>query len=243
MDNVDFEGYMGLDIYDNSFSDDMMLVIVLIFLAVFAWIFRTNTPSIGKMMTNIKAGKQGQSIFETSEKNSFLFNSFMTFQAILLISIFSSSLAVRYKFITAPTLQTTLFTLGSLLMLLLIYFLLKRVLCIIPGMIFMEKSSTKMLQANYQASFSTWGIFLYLPVLLVLLFEANPLPSIIIFIFSYLLFKIVVSFRFIRIFYKNNTGFLFLSMYLCAQEVAPLVFLYQGIIFTYNIIERNYSWH
>ncbi|MDR0394222.1 MAG: DUF4271 domain-containing protein [Tannerella sp.] len=45
-----------------------------------------------------------------------------------------------------------------------------------------------------------------------------------------------------HIFLNKNTGFLFFSLYLCAQEIIPLVFLYEGLIYMYNIIEKNNIW-
>ena len=242
MEGVEFEGYIGFENQNIAFSEDMMLVIVLILLTVFACIFRLNTPLIGKMIHNINAGERLQSIFETTEKDSFLYNSFMTFQALLLVGIFLSSVTVKYKFIIHPTITTTFITIGLFLVLFLIYYLFKRILYTIPGIIFMEKSTNKMLLTNYQALFSVWGVALYIPVLWILLFGINFYSSIIVFIIIYLLFKIILTLRFIHIFYRNNTGILFLSLYLCAQEIAPMVFLYQGIIFTYNIIEKNNTW-
>ena len=242
MDSAYFEGYTGINIENFTFSNDMMLVIVLIILTVFALIFQLNFPLFSKMISNIIAGEQRQSIFETTEKNSFLFNTFMTFQALLLFSIFFYSASVKYKYILNTGIKTTLLSIGLLFILFFVYYLFKRVLYAIFGIVFLEKSTNKMLFTNYQALFSSWGIVLYFPVLWILLFDAYLSVAVIILIFSYFLFKIILAFRFIPVFLKKNTGFLFLSLYLCAQEIAPLAFLYEGMVFTYNIIERNNTW-
>jgi len=242
MDNADFEGYTGISIHNITFSNDIMLVVVLVFLTALACVFSLNFPLFGKMISNIRAGEQRQSIFETTEQNNFLFNTFMTFQTLVLCSIYLFSAAVKYQYIHNADIQTTLLSIGLLLVLFLIYYLFKRVLYALFGVIFIEKSTIKMLITNYQALLSTWGVALYLPVLWILLSDTYLFITIITLIFSYLLFKIILALRFIHVFYKKNTGFLFLILYLCAQEIAPLVFLYQGMIFMYNIIERNYAW-
>ena len=242
MNNADFEGYTGIHLQNISFSNDIMLVIVLIFLAVCAFIFQLNFPLFSKMISNTVAGDQRQSIFETTEKNSFLFTAFMTFQTLLLCSIYFFSAAARYKIIRNTDIRTTLLSIGVLLVLFFIYYLFKRVLYAIFGIIFFEKSTNKMLFANYQALLSAWGILLYFPVLWILIFDAFLFITVIALIFSYILFKIIFVLRFIYVFYKKYTGFLFLSLYLCAQEIAPLVFLYEGLVYTYNIIERNNAW-
>ena len=242
MDKADFEGYTGIFLHNITFSNDIMLVIVLVSLTVFAWIFSFNFSLFGKMISNISAGEQRQSIFETTEQNTFLFNAFMTFQTLLLFCVYLFSAAVKYKYILHADIRTTLLSIGFLLILLFLYYLFKRALYAVFGMIFIEKSTNKMLFTNYQALFSTLGIVLYFPVLWILLFDSHLFISVIMLIICFLLFKIIFAFRFIHVFFKKNTGFLFLSLYLCAQEIAPMVFLYQGMIFIYNIFEQNYTW-
>ena len=242
MDNADFEGFTGIPLQNITVSNDIMIVIVLLLLAVCALIFQLNFPVFSKMISNTISGEQRQSIFETTEKNSFLFTAFMTFQTLLLFSIYFFSASVRYKYILSTDIRTTFLSIGLLLALFFIYYLFKRVLYAIFGVIFFEKSTNKMLFANFQALISTWGIVLYLPVLWILIFDAYLFITVIILIFSYLLFEVIFIFRFIYIYYKKYTGFLFLCLYLCAQEIAPLVFLYEGMVFTFNIIERNNAW-
>jgi hypothetical protein len=242
MGHTDFEGYTGINLDSITFSNDIMLVIVLMLLTVFAWIFSLNLPLFGKMISNINAGEQRQSIFETTQKITFLFDSFMTFQTIFLCSIFMFSAAVKYKLILHNDIKTTLLSTGLLFAFFFIYYMFKRALSAVFGMIFVEKSTNKMLSTNYQALFSTWGILLYLPVLWILLIKEYFFVSVIILIISFLLFKALLLFRYIYKFFKKNTGFLFLSLYLCTHEIAPLVFLYQGVVFICNIIERNNTW-
>jgi hypothetical protein len=219
-----------------------MLIIVLVLLTVFAWIFRLNIPLFGKMISNINAGEQRQSIFETTEKDSFLFNTFMSFQTLLLFSIFIFSAAVKYKYIINPDTATTLLSLVFLFVFISAYFFIKRVLYALFGMIFVEKSTYKMMFTNYQALFCALGVVLYLPVIWILLIDSNFFLSIIFLIISFLAFKAILSLRFFYIFFNKNTGFLFFSLYLCAQEIVPLVFLYEGMVYIYSIIETNYTW-
>ena len=242
MNNADFEGYTGIYIQSITFSNDIMLVIVLFMLTVCAFFFHLNFPLFSKMISNTFAGEQRQSIFETTEKNNFLFTIFMNFQTLLLFSIYFFSASIKYKNILHTDIRSTFLSIGLFLVLFFIYYLFKRVLYALFGIIFFEKSTNKMLFVNYQALFNVWGILLYFPVLWILIFDAYLFTTFIILIFSYILFKIVFIFRFIYVFYKKYTGFLFLCLYLCAQEIAPLVFLYEGMVFTYNIIERNNAW-
>jgi len=237
MENNDFEGYTGLFFNNNIFSYDIMLVIVILLLAVFAFEFRKNIQLFGKMISNMNAREQRQSIFETTENDSFLFSSFMIFQTLLLLSILLFLLAVEYEYIINPDFASTLLTIGFFFLLFFAFYLFKQVLYAIFSTVFIEKSSSKIMFTNYQALFCTWGISLYIPILCILLIDTHPLVSIIFLSISYLAFLIILSFRFFYIFYNKYTGFLFLSLYLCAQEMVPLVFLYKGMVYMYNVMK------
>ena len=237
MINADFEGYTGGQLYNTTFSNDMLVVIVLLLLTAFAWIFRLNVPLFGKMINNINAGEKVQSIFATTEKESLLIHAFMTFQTLLLFCVFLFSVAVKYRYIIDPDIEKTLLSLSVLLALFFTFYLFKRTLYALFGTIFIEKSAKKMMFTNYQALFGAWGITLYLPVFCILLFSPYFFIPLILLAISYLVFRSILIFRFIHIFFNKKTGLLFLSLYLCAQEIVPLVFLYEGMIYTYNFIE------
>jgi hypothetical protein len=242
MDSTVIEGFTGVYIHDITFFNDIMLVIVIILLSVFAWLFRLNPTLFSKMISNISANERRQSIFVTSEKDSFFFNIFMTFQALFLLSAFLFAVAVKYKFLSINDFNAFFLYVLFLGVLFFTFFLFKRVLYILFGTVFFEKHTYKMMLTNYQTLFCTWGITLYIPVLWVLLFNTHILIPFIIFVISLLAFKIIHALRIIYIFFYKNTGLLFISLYLCAQEIVPLVLLYKGMVYMYNIIENNNTW-
>lgn len=242
MKSADFEGYTGIHLNDTTFSSDILLIVVIVLLSAFALIFRLNIPLFGKMISNINAGEQRQSLFDTTERDSFLFNAFMTFQTLLLFSIFLFSTVAEYNHFTNPNTPITLIITIILLIILFLFYLFKKVIYNIFGRIFVEKSVCKMMFVNYQGLFCTWGVSLYLPVLWMLLVGKYALVAYTLFAISYLSFRITLIHRFARIFFNKNTGLLFFSLYLCAQEIIPLVFLYEGLIYMYNIIEKNNIW-
>jgi hypothetical protein len=239
MNGVDFEGYTGINLNNITLSNDLMLLLVLLMLSSFAVIFRLNMPLFGKMINNINAVKHRQSIFETTEKDNFFLNTFMTFQTLMLCSIIIFYTVAEYKSFKIPDYTATLSIVGILLIILFIFFLFKKALYTIFSNVFANKEATKMLFTNHQALLSIWGIFLYFPVLWIILIEKNFFVATIALIISYLAFRAILIYRFIYIFFNKNTGLLFLSLYLCAQEIVPLVFLYEGLVYMNNIIENN----
>jgi hypothetical protein len=216
-----------------------MLLITLLLLLTFAVIYRFNTSLLGKMISDVNSGVQRQSIFGTIANDNFLFNVFMIFQALFLCSFFVFSTISEYKYILNPDPGTTFKITGILLIIIFIFFLFKRLIYTTFGLIFTDKSTTKFMLTNHQALFCIWGVSLYLPVLWILLVGKFFLFAIIIVTISYLIFRVILIFRFLHMFFNKKTGILFLSLYLCAQEIVPLVFLYEGLFYIYHIIEKN----
>ena len=206
-------------------------------LLAFAVMFRLNTSLLGKMISDINAGEERQSIFGTIANNNVLFNAVMIFQTLFLCSFFIFSTISEYKYISTPDTETTFKITGILIIILSIFSLFKRLIYATFGYIFTDPSTTKFMLINHQALFCIWGISLYFPVLWILLVGKYFLFAIIIVTICYLAFRAILIFRFLNMFFNKNTGILFLSLYLCAQEIVPLVFLYEGLIYIYNIIE------
>ena len=242
MDETNLDGITEIGLFEATFSNDIMLAIVILLLSLFAWIFRMNAPLLGKLIGNISASEQRQSIFKTTENDTFLFNSFMTCQTILLCSVFLFSIAVKYQYIPHPDTTTTFLFLALFFVLFFLFFLLKNALYALFGTVFVEKAKNIMMFTNFQALFCLWGVTLYLPVLWVLLYNTHLFVGFIILFISFLAYKAVLSLRFFYIFYNKNTGFLFFCLYLCAQEIVPLVLFYKGMVYIYRIIETNFTW-
>jgi hypothetical protein len=88
-----------------------------------------------------------------------------------------------------------------------------------------------------------WGISLYLPVVWLILDHEHLTETLFLFALFYVLFRFTLIYMTVRIFYNKNTGILYLSSYLCAQEIIPLLFLYEGMNYLYNTIEVSALWH
>jgi hypothetical protein len=130
----------------------------------------------------------------------------------------------------------------ALLVVIFAFYLLQRGLYYVFGYIFAKDDTRKLMFMNCQALFCVWGISLYIPVLWMLFVGKYFYIAYIIFIISYLSFRTILVYRFFHMFFYKNTGLLFLSSYLCSQEIIPLVFLSEGLIYIYNIIETSNIW-
>jgi hypothetical protein len=124
-----------------------------------------------------------------------------------------------------------------------LFYLLKQCLYSIYGYVFNESDKCKLWSRNYRTLFYIWGVLLYLPVLWII-YDSEHLKTILfLFAFSCILYRFAVFHITFRIFYTKKTGMLYFSSYLCAQEIVPLLLLYESLNYLYNVIETNTLWH
>ena len=167
----------------------------------------------------------------------------MTFQALFLCSISLFAIARSYGYFNHLLESGILLSVGLILIVLTLFYWSKRCFYYLFGVVFTDASKYKFWITNYNAIIGAWGVLLYLPTLwLVFVGEEMQIP-VLLFVFLYVLCRFVIIYKTIRIFHRKSSGFLYISLYLCGQEILPLVFLYKGIIYLYNFIESSTLWH
>jgi len=223
----------------SSNVNDVLTIVLLVLLSIFAVIFYFNNPLFGKMLSNISVGEQRQSIFESTEKDRFFFNAFMIFQALFLSALLIYLNLREYKYLITDDIKSVFIVLALISGLLFAFYLFKLAIYAFFGSVFITSSAKKVLFTNYQSLFCTFGVVLYLPVLWILLVGQYFFVANIMLIISYIIFRAVLFLRFFYVFFNKNTGLFFFSLYLCAQEIVPLVFFYEGLIYMYNFIEES----
>jgi hypothetical protein len=235
-------GFTGIYINDMTYSNDILLVTVFLLLSVFAVFFRRNVSVFHKMISDVADKEQKNSIFDTAEKKNFLFNAYMGFQTLVLLGIYAFSLATKCGYIKSPDIQTTLLCVAGLIFIFFLFYLFKRFLFDGLLYVFAESDAQKKLKIRYKSLFRLWSVFLYFPVFWILLIGNYFVHATIILIISYICIKILLAYRFIFTFFGKNIWLLFLNLYLCAQEIVPLAFLYEGLIYIYRIIDKSNIW-
>lgn len=239
-----FEGYVGIRLWDGQVMNDLLFTLILSGLLLFALIFRLNYRSCLRMFKDVFYLKERHSIFEKGFASDFYFRQFMIFQTLFLCSIFAFSYLYNNQYFTFDlTNQTILLCIGIIFAIILSFYFFKRALYSLTGNIFSDQNRYKVWKNSYDAIMGTWGILLYIPVTWSALWGMYPVIPVILFIISYFLCRFAIVHKTLRIFHKKNTGILYISLYLCAQEILPLVFLYEGIVYLYNFIKTSTLWH
>jgi hypothetical protein len=237
-----FEGYTGIRWGDELFVYDVFLFVMIVLLSVFAFVFRACYPLFYKMIRSFISIKERQTLFDTPTKENFFFTGFMGFQTLFLCAVFFYYVYCHISQNQPWVIYSDFLLLTIIFILLLLFYLLKKCLYWMYGRLIVGNEKFKLWNTIYQSTFSIWGILLYLPVLW-LIFDKNHFTGVLIlFVFSYILFRFYIIFIKFRIFYHKYTGLLYFSLYLCAQEIVPLLFLYESLNYLHNVIETSVLW-
>jgi hypothetical protein len=176
-------------------------------------------------------------------RSNLFFMSFLKFQAIFLCALFLYLVYCHYTDIQSREFLATGITVGVFFGITYLFYLAKQLMYVLYGRIFSENGKYRLWRSNYDILSYLWGMSLYLPVLWSILQPNHLMDALLAFVIFYLLFRFTIIYMTIRIFYNKNTGLLYLSSYLCAQEIVPLLFLYEGLNYLYNAIEASTLWH
>lgn len=238
-----FEGYVGIRLWEEQVVNDLLFTFILSALLFFALVFRFNYRACMKLFNDVIYIKERPSIFEKKFASDFFFRLFMIFQMLFLCSLFAFS--CLHKTDNLPfdlTGKSIMGCIAGIFLILWVFYLFKQGLYILTGSVFSDPLKYKLWRNSYVAIMATWGIFLYIPVVWSVFWEAYPTIPIILFVLSYILCRFAVVYKTLRIFHNKNTGLLYISLYLCTQEILPLVFLHEGVTFLYNFIKTSTLW-
>ena len=239
-----FEGYVGIRLWDGQLVDDVIFSLLLSLLIAFAIIFRSNFQHFVKMLKDVVYLKERQNLFdETIGKSGSFFRNFMTFQALFLCSIALFAIARARGMVNHLGEKDVLFAILIIFSVLFLFYQFKQLSYYLLGFVFSPPDKYKFWKKNYNAIMGSWGMLLYIPVVWLMFVGSKTLAPVILFCIFYFFCRFVIIYKTIRIFHKNNVVFLYISLYLCTQEILPLIFLYEGMIFLYNFIETSTLWH
>lgn len=240
-----FEGYVGVQIKEQLVNDIMFAILLFLFVG-FGLVFRMYHQLFFKMVKKVFQVKQRASFFEITLGdnigNEWIFRTFMSFQALFLSSVYIFSSGLRHGAISITRATDVFLYLGITFFSIVLFYFFKVGIYKTAGWIFVDDEHLDLWKANYNAVIGLWGVLLYIPVIWILFVDHYPGQSILLFVFLYFLCRFVIFYKTIRIFYIKRGSFLYLILYLCGQEIAPLFLLYKGIFCLYNFIEMSTLW-
>ena len=239
-----FDGYEGIRLWEDQLADDVIFSLLLCLFVFFAIVFRTHIRSFVKMTKDAFLVKERQTLFDGAVGGSnFIFRNFMTIQAIALTTMAFVAIGKIYDWIDYTNWLSFLWKINVLFGGVFLYYQVKQLGYYVLGYVFVDPEKYKLWKRSYNAIIGLWGISLYLPVLWLVFVKTYVMLPIVLFFLLYALSRFVIIYKTIRIFHKKSTGFLYINLYLCALEILPLVFVYEGIVYClYNFVETSALW-
>jgi hypothetical protein len=240
----EFERYVGIKLGDEQLINDVSFALLCGLLALLAIVFHSNRKLFGKMFNEAFYNKNRNNIFDDSKNsNEWLFNGFMTFQALMLSSIIIYSAGKVFGYASQINTWNIFISVGLIFLMVLLFFLGRRIINLILGYVFANEEQYDKWKKSNDAVRGVWGLSLYIPAIWILFGDTNHLIPIYLFCILYLAGRILIAYKSIHIFSKRNNGILYINLYLCTLEILPLFVLYDGLVFLYNIIEESSLWH
>lgn len=140
---------------------------------------------------------------------------------------------------TCPVLMnhvSPLLLLGIYVGLCLAYFLLKWLLYMFLGWTFFDENRTNLWLESYSTLIYYAGFVLFPFVLFLVYFDLSLINLIVIGSIILIFAKILMFYKWIKLFFHQFSGLFLLIVYFCALEIVPCLLLYQGIIQMNNIL-------
>lgn len=140
---------------------------------------------------------------------------------------------------TCPVLMnhvSPLLLLGIYVGLCLAYFLLKWLLYMFLGWTFFDENRTNLWLESYSTLIYYAGFALFPFVLFLVYFDLSLINLIVIGSIILIFAKILMFYKWIKLFFHQFSGLFLLIVYFCALEIVPCLLLYQGMIQMNNIL-------
>ena len=158
---------------------------------------------------------------------------------VLQTCVFSGITFLNYFHDTCPALMdhvSSLLLLGIYVGFCLAYFLLKWLLYMFLGWTFFDKNKTNVWLESYSALIYYVGFALFPFVLFLVYFDLSLTNLVIIGSIILIFTKILMFYKWIKLFFHQFSGLFLLILYFCALEIVPCLLLYQGMIQMNNIL-------
>ena len=158
---------------------------------------------------------------------------------VLQTCVLSGITFLNYFHDTCPALMdhvSSLLLLGIYVGFCLAYFLLKWLLYMFLGWTFFDKNKTNIWLGSYSALIYYVGFALFPFVLFLVYFDLSLTNLVIIGSIILIFTKILMFYKWIKLFFHQFSGLFLLILYFCALEIVPCLLLYQGMIQMNNIL-------
>ena len=228
-------GFEGTPISYSPRTDDAIALTLLACFFLSSIALARGTKFLSQQVKDFVLHRERTSIFDSSTAADVRYLLVLVLQTCVLSGI----TFLNYFHDTCPALMdhvSSLLLLGIYVGFCLAYFLLKWLLYMFLGWTFFDKNKTNVWLESYSALIYYVGFALFPFVLFLVYFDLSLTNLVIIGSIILIFTKILMFYKWIKLFFHQFSGLFLLILYFCALEIVPCLLLYQGMIQMNNIL-------
>ena len=228
-------GFEGTPISYSPRTDDAIALTLLACFFLSSIALARGKKFLSQQVKDFVLHRERTSIFDSSTAADVRYLLVLVLQTCVLSGI----TFLNYFHDTCPALMnrvSPLLLLGIYVGFCLAYFLLKWLIYMFLGWTFFDKNKTNIWLESYSALISYVGFALFPFVLSLVYFDLSLTNLVIIGAIILIFTKILMFYKWIKLFFHQFSGLFLLILYFCALEIVPCLLLYQGMIQMNNIL-------
>ena len=228
-------GFEGTPISYSPRTDDAIALTLLVCFFLSSIALARGKKFLSQQVKDFVLHRERTSIFDSSTAADVRYLLVLVLQTCVLSGI----TFLNYFHDTCPALMdhvSSLLLLGIYVGFCLAYFLLKWLLYMFLGWTFFDKNKTNIWLESYSALIYYVGFALFPFVLFLVYFDLSLTNLVIIGSIILIFTKILMFYKWIKLFFHQFSGLFLLILYFCVLEIVPCLLLYQGMIQMNNIL-------
>lgn len=228
-------GFEGTPISYSPRTDDAIALTLLACFFLSSITLARGKKFLSQQVKDFVLHRERTSIFDSSTAADVRYLLVLVLQTCVLSGI----TFLNYFHDTYPALMdhvSSLLLLGIYVGFCLVYFLLKWLLYMFLGWTFFDKNKTNMWLESYSALIYYVGFALFPFVLFLVYFDLSLTNLVIIGSIILIFTKILMFYKWIKLFFNNLYGLFCLIVYFCALEIMPCFILFQALIQVNNLL-------
>ena len=228
-------GFEGTPISYSPRTDDAIALTLLVCFFLSSIALARGKKFLSQQVKDFVLHRERTSIFDSSTAADVRYLLVLVLQTCVLSGI----TFLNYFHDTCPALMdhvSSLLLLGIYVGFCLAYFLLKWLLYMFLGWTFFDKNKTNIWLESYSALIYYVGFALFPFVLFLVYFDLSLTNLVIIGSIILIFTKILMFYKWIKLFFHQFSGLFLLILYFCALEIVPCLLLYQVLVQINNIL-------
>ncbi len=222
-------GFKGMPIPYSPKLDDGITILLLCCFFISAYVLSRSRKFLVQLMKDFLLNRERTSIFAATTAADMRYMLLLILQTCVLgaVCTFNYILDVR------PELGERIppyILLGVYLAIALLYLFWKWVTYSFLGWIFFDGNRTSLWMESYSTLLYYLGFALFPFALFLVYFDLSLLATVIIGLFLMFFTKILMFYKWIKLFCNNLYGVLLLILYFCALEIIPCFIIYRGVL-------------